>query len=292
MIFVRDFDKLFCLILLLVSSAAPAAFGQDEDSSLPSAEEVMDQHILAVGGYELLESLSSTHVVWTCSKGEKVWRYEGWKVPGQQFSRRLHNGELEYEYGCVVSESPGKWAKLSGVAWRQRSGNTVSMHRGAELQSWLRDTCVMAGNVHWSEAYKSTRCVGTAKINNVNCYHLECVGHDEVLSDRYYDMQTGYLIRHKGVDQKAAGAVVTRTYSDHEKQGDIVVAKTLTSSSERGTYIWKLEKFEYDEELDMGLFIVPDQVRIAVDEMNSRLKVSSSENSSNEFSQDRASDVE
>jgi hypothetical protein len=290
MIVARNFVKLFCLILLLTFSSV--AFCQVGDSSLPSAEEVMDQHILAVGGYELLESLSTTHVVWECSKGNKVWRYEAWKIPGQQYARRLLNGEPEYEYGCVVSESRGKWAKLHGVAWRQRSGNSVSMHRGSELQSWLRDTCVMATNVHWREAYKSVRCVGTAKINNVDCYHLRCVLHDEVESHRYYDIKTGYLIRHIGVDQKADGSVVTRTYSDHERCGDVVVARTLKSSSDRGTYVWKLEEIEWDEELDMDLFFVPEQVRIAIDKVNSRLKVSSLENSNHEISQDNASDVE
>ena len=257
--------------LILILSVSSAAVCQESKASLPSAEDVIEQHLLAIGGFEFLGGISSIHVAWETVEPGKNWRYEVWQIPGRQFIEMSVSGVVDHYDGVWLAESRGDWSKLRGVSWRQNMNNGVTTLRdGDALQSQLIGACVMAGNLQWRDRFKSVRCVGVVEIDAVKCYHLKYLGHDDAEMHRYFSIETGYLRRQKQIDYRMNGVVVTRNYADHQRFDGVVIPKTQSFSTNKQTVVWKLTTFEYDEEVDVDLFIIPDVVQVAIDKLNSQ----------------------
>ena len=108
------------------------------------------------------------------------------------------------------------------------------------------------------------------EIDAVKCYHLKYLGHDDAEMHRYFSIETGYLRRQKQIDYRMNGVVVTRNYADHQRFDGVVIPKTQSFSTNKQTVAWKLTTFEYDEEVDVDLFIIPDVVQVAIDKLNSQ----------------------
>ncbi len=259
--------------LILLFSLCNSSFGQAVDPALPSAEDVIDQHILATGGYEYLASMSSMHTVWTKTEGVNEWKFERWSVPGQKYSERSLNGQIQQTDGCWVAESSKENAILSGVAWRQRGENDLHIQANAELHESLLATVTVDETTHWFDRCESVRCVAKTKIDGKACYQLKFVGRDGEESDRFFDVESWYLVCKVSVEHQTGGSVVTRNYSNHKKIGDVVVATKQTIISNNRRDVWEIQSFEHDAEIDIELFDVPERVRIAIIELHASLEL-------------------
>ena len=272
--FAGNLFKLFAIVVLL---ACPNIVSSQEVSGkvtpdLPSPDEVVERYILAKGGYELLASISSSHIVWKYVDNGVEWTFERWTVPGQYYAERSRNGELDQTYGCWVAPKKSAAGKLAGVAWRKRMDREVYMKQGVELQQTLVESLFVDGSTRWSDRTKSVKCVAKKKMDDRECYQLKFVAHDGVETDRYFDVETGYL-RCTVTDENGTGEKVTRKFANHKLIGDVVVAMKQTIISDTGTDVWEIQSFERDVDIDIDRFELPEQVRFAINDERSKTEL-------------------
>ncbi|QEG23142.1 hypothetical protein [Mariniblastus fucicola] len=254
----------------------PNAFAMQQESGLPTAEQVLDRHILAIGGYELLSSISSTHTVWRKSDPSGEWEFERWRVPGRFHS--IRRSELSTTtYGCWVADRNLKSDSLSGVSWQVSRGR-VTFHGGDALGESLIDAATIADVIQWQERYESIKCKGIVGVSGKRCHVLEFVDARQNTTTRCFDVETNFLIQKTGVEHRSGTRQVIRTYSKHKKYGDVVIPTRQIIESPSGTDVWTVTLFELDHQFDMDQHFVPDVARIAIDRMVAELKLTVGEN--------------
>ena len=253
--------------LILLSVLLDAANGQEAADTLPSAEEVIERHILFKGGYEYLSSLTTMHVVWTTEKDDHVWKFERWRMPSQKFARKTCDGKPFLTKGCWVADEPSETGELQGVSWNQNANRNPVFHRATTLQENLMNTASIDGATLWTERSSSIKIVGIEKVEDSDCYHLTFTGLDGSETERFFDVKTSQLLRTVSIEHETGGTVVMRNYSDYKQIGEILMPMKLQIVSATGIDVWKVESAEVDLEIDVEQFDIPLEVQVEIDRM-------------------------
>ena len=273
-------DRLFCVsVFLTVCDAqqvesASASAQKDKTANLPTAEQVIDRHIMAKGGYEVLSSISTMRTVWTKTDGRGKWKFERWRIPGRKFAEQSLDGEIERTIGCVVANPSADVKSLKGVSWWD-SGNGIRLEGGLELQENLVDAATLDNTTRWEERYKSVVIKGIEKLHGKECYLLEFTNHDDEVAKQYFDVETYYRVCSIKIEHDSGGREVTRTFSNFKEIDGIVVSMKQTIDSASGQDIWEIQEFEHGREIDFDDFPLPEEVAAAFEAIRSKLSVES-----------------
>lgn len=253
-------------------SAASKTGSKGANKELLPAKEVIERHILESGGFELLSSMSTMHVVWTKLHNGSEWKFERWRVRGQDFAQRSIDGEVKHSLGCWVADPEVDDQSLQGVVWTQ-TGDRVFLQGGDRMKERLAETATIDDRTKWFETNKSIETTGITKVNGRDCYRLEFRGHGKELTHRFFDTETFMLRRKDRFDTEANSGQQTQTFSDFKKVGSFMMPMTQAVISEHRMDVWKVESIEFDSEIDIDQFPVPGEALAAMDKVLKRIRI-------------------
>ena len=262
------------------TEAAKAA--DEEQELLPSASQVIEKYVLAMGGYEVLASVQSAHLVFkgTSSNGHTIESVY-YQTRGQYVCHMQRNG-LSITRGVWTDGELNEDGSRAGFAWQRVNDGILTQKMGHELQEYLRRRSRVVSSPYWQDDFKSIKCVGKTEVRGIPTWQLRFVDQDGSEIDRYFDAETGYLLRRKTMESfDGETHEVTRDYMDHEKKGDYVIAMRQTISHADIVEQWNVDSFEYDGEVPEDAFEIPEAIQNQIDELK-RKKAAANESATGE----------
>ncbi len=197
------------LASILVLGLSPLAAQTTPAESLPTADQVIEKYMNAVGGKAALEKLTSR--ISTATVEFEVFPgafsqeiYE--KAPNKQFYMLdvAQFGIVRYGFNGTVG-----WEDNPQTGFRELSGMRLAvMKRNSDFYRAL----------HIKEIYPKMAVTGKETINGHSAYVLEVTPADGPAEWMYFDTESGLLLRHKGQNEAPTGPVmVETTLSDYRE---------------------------------------------------------------------------
>jgi len=252
-------------VLTAQDSFTPQSSAEAESKlsvKLPDAETVLENAILAAGGYEVLGSITSSHSLSEGTTNTGIdFTYEFYSTKGKFFSRFTYDSGSVFERGVVSDGTLTKDGKRSGFAWHVIGGTVREMH-GDELQEYLRRRTSVKKGAAKDRRFKSAKCVGLEQVNGKPAYKLLLVDHDGTEIEKFYDVQSGLALR-RICDEEFNGRKreVVRDYFDYRPVGQQVVSHKQTVSYDDEVWTYTRKLYETDIEISDHIFEIPSSLR-------------------------------
>lgn len=203
--------------LALMGSFAAPARGQE---TLPAGKEIMERYIEKTGGKEKYEAIKTLLVN---SKMEFV---------GQNIMADLSIRTAEPNLVAANFEIPGIGVIKRGTdgkyGWEESPMTGPRLLEGAELTSMLEESD-MTSVTNYEKQYTKIETVGTEVINDKKTYKVELTSKSGRNETRFYDAESGFLVRTNAVQATQMGEVPTQVdMSDYKEAGGLVIPHTTS----------------------------------------------------------------
>jgi hypothetical protein len=218
---------------------------------LPSARDVINRHVKAIGGEEVVRKPKSMHV-----KSKLV-------VPKQDGS-----GELK-----ILSAPPDKLLVKSmmpfGTTTAGFDGATgwimdpISGPRLAQARQLpeLRQKADFYAVLHDEKHYKSMTTEGIVEFDKRSCYKVKLVRQDDAEVFEYFDIETGLLAGRTSTLEGPHGSVEQTTIeSEYKKFGERMLATKTVQKVSDTEIVVTVQRVEFDT-LEPSTFDLPQEVK-------------------------------
>ncbi len=234
------------------ASEPPTEASQVDPASLPTADEIFEKHIEAIGGREAIFAQTSRRISGV---------YEG---PPFAFPVRLTLWQdAPDRFHLRLAEPAGATMDIGydgQTGWRQVSGSNAAEMTGQDLAE-LRQTADFFGESNYKQRYTTRQTVGAATLAGRSVYVVGVVTPDK--RDMYvmFDMETGLFTgtRTKFVDPAGATREMISIVSEYEDAGGVLyprrIEQLIGGLEERITYVYR--KVEVDAEPDGHVYTMP-----------------------------------
>lgn len=218
--------------------------------ALPSADQVVDRYIQAIGGKAAIEKLKT--ILW---RGQFTTTNR--MTPPQTLNVEVHVAAPDRRLIAITTQSgvfyqgfdgASGWAKDSR-GQRKVSGEQFERNRhGAEFFRFL--------NV--KENYPGMRVLSKEKVDSREAYKVGATSKDDSRETLYFDVETGLLIRRYVTFKTALGSIPEVTdFSDYKDVSGIRLPFTISWSRPPFTSVWKLSEAKTNVAIDDALFKGP-----------------------------------
>ncbi len=234
------------------ASETPTEAPQVDPATLPSADEIFEKHIEAIGGRDAIFAQTSRRIsgIYEGPPFEFPVRLTLWQDAPNRFHLRL-------------AEPAGATMDIGydgENGWRQLSGSSAVSMTGQDL-SELRQTAEFFGESNYKERYTARQTVGTALLAGRSVYVVGVVTPDKREMYVMFDMETGLFTgtRTKFVDPAGATREMISIVSEYEDAGGVLyprrIEQLIGGLEERITYVYR--KVEVDIEPDGHVYAMP-----------------------------------
>ena len=232
----------------------------DEDE-LPSAETVLNNCILAVGGYEVLGSRGVVHFASRLPvPASRAHTFEFYKSKHNYYCIfRYDDGRIR-ERGVITDGTLNEDGSRFGFAWEIYNGHVREMH-GDELQEYLRRRTKVNRGLIDDHRFRSVECVGRSMVNDREAFELAIVDHDGTEITKFYDTQTWLCLR-RVCEEEFGGSrrEVTRDYPEYKWNGEQLYAAINHITYSGRTYKHTTTVYETNAEPPPGTFDIPQEL--------------------------------
>lgn len=238
---------------LLVGAAGARLLAADD---LPKAATIIDKYVEATGGKAAYEKKHSS--IQTGSMEFGALGLKG-KVTSYHSEPNLTYTEIELEgMGKVTDGSDGK------VAWSNSAMQGPHVKEGNEKAQAMRSARFNA-EVHWRDSYKSAETKGVESVDGKDCYKVVLTPEEGSAVTRFYDKESGLLMKESATMQSPMGEVQVDAYpSDYRKEGDILLPHKLKQSFAGQEFTISIDSVKYNQEIAKDRFDLPDEIKALV----------------------------
>ena len=245
---------ILALVLVLVISGSLPALAQttpkQSTAKPPTAEQVLDGYVKAIGGRKAIEqhtSLTMTGTLEVVNFGLK--------------------GTVE-----IISKEPSKIAVTTTIEGMgtTRQGYDGKTGWSVDPLSGLRDMdsreialverSVFSSDVRWREVWKSAELIETTVLDgrNVHVVRLTPPPNAGSPTTNFYDAESGLLVRTEMVIETSAATMpVTTTLSDYRKIGNVLIAMRMVQALPTATLVTQFSDVRFDVKVDDAVFAKP-----------------------------------
>ncbi len=223
-----------CLVVgaILVAGVAHST-STSGTSSLPTAREVLDRYVVALGGRDAILKHKSSTVRGRIELPERGESYEAvlYAMPFRRLEKIIRPGGEEYVSG------------FNGQAnWKRTEDDSVDLYSSLTVVSSVR----------------SPEVADVTEFAGHTSYRLRGVNGDGRNTELFYDRQTG-LLRGYHVPSKCGDAwnEVTETFDDYRDFGGVKVPTRITYTSGSKSSVITISEVTYDD-VDPSVFNVPE----------------------------------
>jgi outer membrane lipoprotein-sorting protein len=229
---------------------------------LPTADQILERHVAVTGGRAAYEQLKSElRVVSMELKGRDV-----------RFTATVYRARPNRMY--TVTEIPGLGKIEEGVdgevAW------SVSANRGAVLKQGAERDFALYGarldtEANWKDWFPKAEMAATEEFEGRTCYKLLLTDKEGDQHSRWYDKETGFLVRVVLLVKLPQGQFpADMRFYDYRKAGDLLVAHRTVRVMPGQETESRIEKIEPNIEVDPERFALPDAIKALVDKREPR----------------------
>lgn len=244
------------LLALAVAAAAPTAATAQEGGKLPTAKEVVDKYVAAIGGKEALAKRQSAR-----TKGTMSIPASGLKGTVEVLSARPDKLLVTIDLAGVGLTKTGYDGK---VGWTTSPIMGPSLMEANQLDQ-IREQANFDSDLHDPERYKTMEVSGPVDFEGKKAYELKLDAKSGRVSTEYFDVESGLMIGSKSTESSALGDIeVVTQLEGYKKQGDLLLA-TKTIQKLSGIEIsMEMTEFEFDK-VDPKAFDLPEEIRALID---------------------------
>ena len=255
--------KLFFGSLLIVAAGSVPVLAQKPDSSkspetktvtasavkLPSAKEVLDRHLTAIGGREAVTKHRSRYQAGTIELSPA-----GLKGTVELFSRSDNKSFTKVSLdgvGDILDAFDGT------VAWTSNPVQGNRVKEGKELQQSKR-TSTFAREANLESYYTSIKVRGVEKVGDRDTYVV--VGSSDGLPDDvlYFDTETGLMLRSDSITLAPEGPQATSTfYEDYREVDGVKSAFKIRAKTPAFEILTVITEVKFDVPIEDSKFTRP-----------------------------------
>lgn len=250
----RTLTTLFlCLTLTFVALAqdkpAPAKAPDVKPAALPSADQIVDKYVQAIGGKAAVEKVNSRQ-----SKGTFDLPAMGVSAPVELYAKAPNKTVLTIDiagFGTVQRGYNGAtgWDSNPQTGMRDLSGGELAqMKLGAEF---YRDVKI-------TQLFPKMTVKGVEKVGGQDAYVVEGTSADGIVERMYFNTQTGLIVRTDiDADTPEGKMAVTSLLSDYRDVDGVKVPFTIEQKTPTIEFIIKLESVKHNVPIDDAKFNKP-----------------------------------
>jgi hypothetical protein len=236
---------------LLLTASFP--FTQDSTTAkpVPTAQQVMDHHVTALGGRDHILKHKSMTV-----HGKFELREKGLSLDRTAYYK---DGKMLYE--ITLPNSSRYQEGFDGtVGWQLHPQSGAAISEGKEVKSKQRDAD-MYYPTRVLDYFSSMDVVGVSDFEGHNCYHLKGTNKWGIVNEQFYDTSTGLLAGYKFNSAWRGGAGdEIEVFSDYKDFGGWLIPTRDAHKSADGTQVQTTTSVTFDDVSD-SVFAMPDAVR-------------------------------
>ena len=236
-------------ILILLSAAAFAA-----DDIKPEA--ILDKYIEVTGGRAAYDKVKTEMATGTL------------EVMGMSGTLTSYREAPNKSYTLVdFSACPGKFEEGTNgdVAWAIDPMQGARVKDGDERASALRSGA-MNVETHWHDYYKKAELAGSEDVDGKSCYKVVLTPNDGAAETRYYDKQSGLLVKVVLPVTTPQGSMTAEVdMGDYRDEGGILTAHSIAQKLPSAEFTVKIQTVKHNAEIPAGRFDLPAEIKAIVD---------------------------
>jgi zinc protease len=227
---------------------APKPAAASAAATLPTASQILDVYVKALGGREAWKKLTSRISVGTIdvpamSLSGTIEMHE--KAPNQLVATITFNG-ARFRQGFDGT-----------VAWADDPQNGLREETGAELAETKRDADFYHP-MDLRQLYSKLTVTGTEKINDHDAYVVEAASEDGTIDRMYFDTKSGLLLRVIGQHHMPEGVTAfTEDLEDYREVDGIKLPFTVKQSSAESTFTIQFTEVKHNVAIESSEFTKP-----------------------------------
>lgn len=237
----------------LLAGGAARLMAADE---LPKAATIIDKYVEVTGGKAAYQKTHSS--IQTGSMEVGAMGLKG-KVTSYHSEPNLTYTEVELEgMGKIMDGSDGK------VAWSNSAMQGPHVKEGNEKAQAMRSARFNA-ELNWRDSYKTAETKGVESVEGKDCYKVVLTPEEGSAVTRFYDKESGLLLKESATMQSPMGEVQVDSYaSDYRKEGDILLAHKLRQSFAGQEFTVSIDSVKFNPEIAKDRFELPDEIKALV----------------------------
>ena len=240
--------------MIVCSCAAGAlALAQAQDSQLPSGKDVYEKFIAATGGRATYEKIKSRV---TSAKME---------LPAQGIKGTLTMYQVAPASGYMVIDLPGAGMIERGtdgtVVWETNPMTGPRIMSGQEREQALREMKINS-ELNPDQYYDSIETKSLEDVNGKPCYRVDFVSKTGVKESRWYDKDSGLLVKGSVDVQSQMGPIHAESTVDDYRDVDGLKVPFKTTQTGNGlTFVVTMEKMEHNVDVPKEKLALPEDVK-------------------------------
>ena len=236
----------------------------------PSADEIIDRFVRAIGGYEAIESTRNVHLVYECVQGNQSWTWEYFQEDGNFFGANIYDNGTSYVWRCVSQPDRLFGAEYRYVLW-QEYGPTIKRFDPRFGNGYARSRTYVNALLNTEKLFRDVTVAGVERVRGELAYRIDFEGHDGSLLSRFFSIETGLMLRSLRPSRNAGDAPTQVEIFDYQPQGPFKdVLKSTRQVVTEGSSVWeyKLKTYEANLKIVPAKFRnVPQEMRDEVDQL-------------------------
>jgi hypothetical protein len=215
-------------------------------AALPSADEIMDRYVRALGGASRIESLRTRLI-----EGSQI-NDTGFAVKYRAYQEFPDKELLEIDYPRVTV-----FVGYNGVlGWARTSAGRDPMDE--ELLRLVKFDAEFYPGIKLKKEYTNLKVTGEAPVRDRLAYVIAGTSPDGSLHRLFFDTQTGLLIRREREFETALGLLVNRTELEDYKEVDgVKIPHTVRWLYPGSTLIHKVTRIQHGVPIGADRFSAP-----------------------------------
>lgn len=216
----------------------------------PTAAQVLDAYVVAIGGRKAIEKHSSMTMAGTLdvvSLGLKGTVEIVSKEPNKILITTTIDG-----FGTTRQAFDGK------LGW---SADPLSGLRDMDAREIaLVERSVFSSDIRWRDVWKTVELLETKTVDDrtVHVVLLTPAPGGGSPTTNFYDVESGLLVRTEMVIETTAATMpVTTRLSDYQKIGDVLIAMRMEQMLPTATLVTKFTEVKFDVKVDDAVFAKP-----------------------------------
>lgn len=234
---------------LLIVTLLAAAPGPDK----PKGDEILDNYVKVTGGkeaYAKLHNIVSHGTMEIAGAGVKGTLDSYHTAPNKMYVEINFQGIGKVEQGF-----DGK------IGWEKSVLNGSRILDGDEKASLARES-VFNGDVSWRELYSKAELAGEEKVEDKPAYKVILTAKEGPPVTRYYDKETGLLVKTVETLKTAMGQITSETlYKDYKKVDGVLMPFAMRQNVLGQVINITVTKAEANAEIAKNRFDLPDDVK-------------------------------
>jgi hypothetical protein len=236
-------------------SAAPPAPQAQPAAKLPSAREVFDKHVKAIGGREAVMAHTSSHAT-----GSIEIPSAGLKGTLEVFGAKPNSSLMRVSLPGVGDIQEG----FDGtIGWSMSPMTGPSLLQGKQLEQRKLDSDFYS-EVQPEGRYESTTVVEQTMFEGRPCYKVRLVRRGGEEDFQFYDVETGLKAGSITTRETPMGSVTgTTVEGEYKKFGDVLQPSRMTQTVMGVQQVMSIESIEYDK-VDPSVFLPPAPIKAMI----------------------------